>query len=170
MGIHSSKQCFLKEKYSMAHRLLIFEWLYKADQDFGFASLALESGDMPFYDQICTSFHQAVEKYLKAYIVAHDLPFLKLHDLEKLLRTCISHDATLSSLEEACRFLNPFYVELRYADNLFVTATKDQAEKAHVFASFVQQEIRNKLDINHEITLEEIRREDAAVDKILQKK
>lgn len=103
----------------MAHRLLILEWLYKADQDFGLALLTLQDTNRSFYDQICTSFHQAVEKYLKAYIVAHELSFRKLHDLEKLLRTCITHDATISSLEEACRFLNPFYVELRYADTPF---------------------------------------------------
>lgn len=153
----------------MAHRLLILEWLYKADQDFGLAALTLQDPKSSFYDQICTAFHQAVEKYLKAYVVAHDLSFKKLHDLEKLLRICVVHDATISSLEEACRFLNPFYVELRYADTPFVTATKDQAEKAHAFASLVQQEIRNKLDIDHEITLEEIRREDAEVDTILGK-
>lgn len=153
----------------MAHRLLILEWLYKADQDFGFAALTLQDSKMFFYDQVCTSFHQAVEKYLKAYIVAHDLSFRKIHDLEKLLRICIAQDATLSSLEETCRFLNPFYVELRYADTPFLTATKHQTEEAHRFASLVQQEIRKKLNIDHEITLDEIRREDAAVDRILRK-
>lgn len=152
----------------MVHRLLILEWLYKADQDFGFAAMTVRDPAVPFYDQICTSFHQAVEKYLKAYIVANELSFRKLHDLEKLLHTCMAHDESLSSLEEACRFLNPFYVELRYADTPFLTATKHQAEEAHGFASLVQQKIRKKLDIDHEITLEEIRREDAAVDKILQ--
>lgn len=153
----------------MAHRLLILEWLYKADQDFGFAALTLQDSKMSFYDQICTSFHQAVEKYLKAYIVAHDLSFRKLHDLEELLRICMAHDATLSSVEEACRFLNPFYVELRYADTPFLTATRRQVEEAHLFTSLVQQEIRKKLNIDHEITLKEIRREDLAVDKILRK-
>lgn len=153
----------------MAHRLLILEWLYKADQDFGFASIALQDAKMSFYDQICTSFHQSVEKYLKAYIVAYTLPFKKLHDLEKLLHTCVVRDATLSSLEEACRVLNPYYVELRYADTPFLTAVKNQAEEARRFAALVQQKIRKKLDIDHEITLEEIRRENMGVDKILQK-
>ncbi|MBI3559844.1 HEPN domain-containing protein [Candidatus Gottesmanbacteria bacterium] len=154
----------------MTHRLLILEWLYKADQDFGFAAIALREPAMTFYDPICTSFHQAVEKYLKAYIVAHELSFRKLHDLEKLLRMCMMHDEALISLEEACLFLNPFYVELRYADTPFVAATKHQAEEAYRFASLVQQEIRKRLHVDHEIALEEIRRENAAVDKILQKK
>ncbi len=153
----------------MVHRLLILEWLYKADQDFGFAAMTVRDPAISFYDQICTSFHQAAEKYLKAYIVARELSFRKIHDLEKLLHICMTHDASLVSLEAACRFLNPFYVELRYADTPFLTATKHQAEEARRFASLVQQEIRKKLNINHEITLEEIRREDAAVDKILQK-
>ncbi len=29
------------------------------------------------------------EKYLKAFIIAHDLEFLKIHDLPVLLKTCL---------------------------------------------------------------------------------
>ncbi len=51
----------------MAHKLVVLEWLFKADQDFGFAKTIL-SYPREYYDQICFHFQQAAEKYLKAYI------------------------------------------------------------------------------------------------------
>lgn len=50
------------------------EWLDKAGEDFAFALVNLQEGK-PFFSQICFHFHQAAEKYLKAYIVAWGLDF-----------------------------------------------------------------------------------------------
>lgn len=69
----------------MAEARLVREWLEKAADDFAFARVNLEEGK-PFYAQICFHFNQAAEKYLKAYIVAHDLDFRKLHDFPLLLK------------------------------------------------------------------------------------
>ena len=69
----------------MVDRRLVDEWLGKADEDFGFASINLDE-DRPFFPQICFHFHQAAEKYLKAYIVANVLAFRKAHDLVLLLQ------------------------------------------------------------------------------------
>ncbi len=59
---------------------VVQEWLAKADEDFEFAKVNLMEGK-PFYSQICFHFQQAAEKYLKAYIIAHELEFRKIHDL-----------------------------------------------------------------------------------------
>jgi HEPN domain-containing protein len=61
----------------MAEPRLIDEWLKKAEEDYQFAASVLE--DSTFYAQICFHFHQAAEKYLKAFIVARDLDFQKIH-------------------------------------------------------------------------------------------
>src|SRR3989344_3553011 len=122
----------------MEHKLVVLEWIYKADQDFGYAGLGLadESG---YYDQICFLFQQAVEKYLKAYIVANDLKFVKEHSLVKLLDECVKTDVSLSILRDGCKFLTVFYFEVRYPDEQFVVATKEQAEKALEAAARVQR-------------------------------
>lgn len=151
----------------MAHRLVVLEWLYKADQDFGFAQTSLSSKDLNYFDQICFFFHQAAEKYLKAYIVKFDLKFAKLHDLVKLLEICSTHDSSLKSLTESCSYLTPFYFETRYADEIFTVLTREQAEKAHQHAREIQTAIRQKLGIGREITLEEIKKEDEQIDKTL---
>ena len=61
----------------MAEPRLVNDWLKKAEEDFGFASSVLE--DSTFYAQICFHFHQAAEEFLKAFIVARDLNFQKIH-------------------------------------------------------------------------------------------
>lgn len=53
---------------------IVQEWIEKANQDFEFARVNFEE-DKPFYAQICFHFQQAAEKYLKAYIIAHELEF-----------------------------------------------------------------------------------------------
>ncbi len=53
---------------------IIQEWVEKGEEDFEFAKINLEEGK-PFFAQICFHFHQAAEKYLKAYIVANGLEF-----------------------------------------------------------------------------------------------
>jgi HEPN domain-containing protein len=49
----------------MVHKLVILRWLYKADQDFGFARSSLLDRGVTFYDQICFHFQQAAENILK---------------------------------------------------------------------------------------------------------
>jgi len=64
----------------MVDRDVIKEWITKADEDFEFARLNLEE-ERRFFAQICFHFHQAGEKYLKAFIIANALEFRKIHDL-----------------------------------------------------------------------------------------
>lgn len=151
----------------MAHKLVVLEWLYKADEDFGFAKTSL--GQTDYFDQICFHFQQATEKYLKAYIVKFDLKFEKIHDLVKLLAICATHNLTLKVLKEDCRFLTPFYFEIRYADQIFITCTKKQAREAYQRAKRVRDLIKEKIGIRKEITLEDLKKEHRSVDKILKK-
>lgn len=150
----------------MAHRLVVLEWLYKADQDFGFAEKSLEREDLPYFDQIGFFLHQAVEKYLKAYIVKFDLKFEKQHDLERLLETVIEHDRGLAELREACRLLTPFYFETRYPGAGLVL-TREKVEEAINQVRKIQAVIRGKLGIEGEVTKEDLEKENKVVDEIL---
>jgi len=153
----------------MVHKLVVLEWLYKADQDFGFASLALSEEQLSYYDPICFHFHQAAEKYLKAYIVKYDLPFRKEHDLRKLATTCSKHHSAFSALIPACTYLNSFYIETRYADDRFVTFTREDALEAQKSAQTIQETVRSELGIHYEITIDIVQEENKKVDEQLQK-
>ncbi|NWF93477.1 MAG: HEPN domain-containing protein [Syntrophaceae bacterium] len=88
------------------------EWLKKAEEDFGFARTSLKQ--TRYYAQICFHFHQAAEKYLKAFIIANRLEFRPIHNLIKLLNICKNKNQRTEELEEACQYLNPFYIDTRY--------------------------------------------------------
>ena len=89
----------------MADPKVIQEWLNKADEDYEFALSVVE--DSTFYAQICFHFHQAAEKYLKSFIVAWDLEFLKIHDLPVLLKSCLAKDKSIQILSDDCKFRAP---------------------------------------------------------------
>ena len=127
----------------MAEFRLVNDWLKKAEEDFGFASSVLE--DSTFYAQICFHFHQAAEKYLKAFIVARDLEFQKIHDLPVLLKSCTAVDSSLQKIENECKFLNRFYLESRYPVHWPTKYTKEEALKAKSACQQVQKAIRDVL-------------------------
>jgi HEPN domain-containing protein len=79
---------------------IIKEWISKADDDFGFALINLQEGKR-FTAQICFHFQQSAEKYLKAYIISHDLEFRKTHDLPALLEICVSKNSSFKQYEKA---------------------------------------------------------------------
>ena len=58
----------------MVDRLIIDEWLVKAENDFEFAQMVFAE-EKEYYDHICFHFQQSAEKFLKAYIIANDLGF-----------------------------------------------------------------------------------------------
>ena len=153
----------------MAHKLVVLEWLYRADQDIGFVKVNLHSNEISYFDPLCFFSQQAAEKYLKAYIIKNNLLFTKIHDLLKLLNICIKHDNSFSSISENCGYLNSFYIETRYGDKIFAISTREQAENALSHAQIIKQFIKDKLGIRKEITLEEIKTEHKKIDKILKK-
>ena len=88
------------------------EWIDKADEDFGFASLSLEQTS--YFSQVCFHFQQAAEKYLKALIVAHDLELRRIHNLMELFVISKKAVPEVDSLKESCAYLNPYYIDTRY--------------------------------------------------------
>jgi len=128
----------------MADIAITREWIAKADDDFEFALANLEEGK-PFLALICFHFQQSAEKYLKAYIVAHDLEFKKIHDLPALLKTCMRVSTSLEQLNSDCEFLNTFYIETRYPVHWPTHFTKEEAAKAKSAADRIRQVITKAL-------------------------
>lgn len=124
----------------MVSKKLIEEWIHKAEEDFGFASSSLK--DSPYYAQICFHFQQTAEKYLKAFIVAHELDFQKSHDLLELLNICRLKEPSLSAIEESCAYLSRFYIDTRYPVQWPVDYTKEKAVKAQDAAKDVAVAIK----------------------------
>lgn len=115
----------------------------KAYEDFEYAKVSLNE-EIEFYSLICFHFHQAAEKYLKAFIVAKELNFKKTHDLKELVRICAGFDKEFDQLSDLVSELNPYYIETRYPE--FVSSmNKPSAEEVmksvEKIASFVNAKL-----------------------------
>ncbi len=128
----------------MVDREIINEWRTKADDDFEFARINLEE-EKPFFAQICFHFHQSVEKYFKAYIIANKLEFRRVHDLVWLAKHCLSQDATFDYVIEDSEYLNTFYIESRYPVQWPTDFSKNEATKAFHAAQNIRNFIIKKL-------------------------
>jgi HEPN domain-containing protein len=128
----------------MVDRRLIIEWLAKADEDYGFASSVIK--DSVYYGQICFHYQQAAEKYLKAFIVAHELLFEKIHDLLILLSVCSRKEPTLTEMKNDCTFLNRFYINTRYPVHWPTNHTMDDAFSAQKAAQNIGNTIKKLLE------------------------
>jgi HEPN domain-containing protein len=96
------------------------------------------------HDATCFHCQQAVEKYFKALLQEYgeSIPFT--HDLRKLHRMLVPHDATLKPLRPGLRSLTVFAVEYRYPGK---RATAKQARAAIQVADLVRREIRKRLGL-----------------------
>ena len=122
---------------------LINGWIEKADEDLKYAKVSLEE-NLEFYPQICFLLHQAVEKYLKAYIIASELDFQKTHDLGRLVKICGQKDNEFNQYFDKITDLNTYYIETRYPD-FEVLVNKSQAEKALSLAEQISTFVKQKI-------------------------
>lgn len=97
------------------NKLLVREWLDKADADYEVATSLFRSKKKKKINYII-GFHcqQAIEKYLKALLLCHKTDFPKIHDLIKLLNLIKTKDPFLNGIKNELNILNPFAVWLRY--------------------------------------------------------
>lgn len=96
---------------------LVKGWLRKAESDLTASNLCIAQGQA--LDTACFHAQQAVEKCLKAYLVAYNINFPFTHNLEKLIELCMLNDPSFSGVKNMAQSLTPFAVELRYDDEFW---------------------------------------------------
>ena len=128
----------------MVDKEIIREWLSKAEEDFEFAFINLEEGKN-YFPQICFHFHQAADKYLKAFTIAHELEFRKIHDLPLLLNIYKSKNPSLGELEADCEYLNAFYIDTRYPVHWPTHFSREETQNALQSARHIRSLVELKL-------------------------
>jgi len=119
--------------------------LKKTDADLRVSKELLDLNEEPWI----ITFHaqQAIEKYLKAYLVYKQVKFKKTHDILDLLDLCINEDKEFEKLKEldlegfseyATEFRHPSYLE----------PTLEEAEEAIRIAEKVRELVVKKLNIS----------------------
>lgn len=90
------------------------EWLRKAEEDYVVATALVRRRKSPTPNAVSIHCQQCAEKYLKAYLVQHNVIFPKTHDLLELHRLCLSVDPAFTLIGDLLDLLNPYSVEFRY--------------------------------------------------------
>jgi HEPN domain-containing protein len=121
----------MKERTDLVHGLL-----RKADSDLAAADATFSA---EAYDAAAFHAQQAVEKYLKAFLVSASVDFPYTHNLTKLIELCASVDGSFQSLLGLAEPLTPYAVELRYDTDFWPTeeAAVEARDAARAVKDFV---------------------------------
>ena len=87
------------------------DWVRIAEKDWGRAQKLLAEGD---FEAAGFFLQQAMEKYLKAYLLSHGWTLKRIHDLEILLNDALPFDASLEEFRSLCQIASGFYMIERY--------------------------------------------------------
>ena len=108
---------------------LVAEWFRYAEDDIDTA-LLLKDMRPQHHEIICYHCEQAVEKYLKGFLISKKQMPPKTHDLRNLCNLCSEQDSAFSSLLMQCSYLTQFGVQPRYPKEMYLTsANVEQAVK-----------------------------------------
>ena len=124
-------------------RDFVQQWLKKANSDLQAAKLLCAGG---LEDYFTSGFHaqQAAEKYIKAFLVRHQVEFPKTHDIGRLRQLVARRDAALAERLEKADVLTPYGVDMRYPEEFEVVSQK-RAACAVALAERVKEEILTSL-------------------------
>lgn len=107
-------------------RHLVRDWLRKADLDCDVAERLASEGDR-FRDVVAFHCQQAVEKYVKAILVRHQVEFRKMHDIEQLLHILGGMEPSIADRLADAKWLTPFGVDIRYPGDFPETLPGDES-------------------------------------------
>ena len=116
---------------------IIKQWIEKADHDLGTAQLTFIH--IPkFRDTIAFHCQQAVEKYLKAYLLFLDAPFKKIHDLTVLLGLITEFEPISDEMFDQSAELQDYAIEIRYPDTILDLSEEDIIRAIQIAKDFRQ--------------------------------
>lgn len=119
-------------------------WIEYADNDLRAAQVLIDVKD-PLIGVSLYHIEQAVEKALKAYLIAHDVSFALTHDLKPLLKSCTTLDTNFDQFAADAKEISPYATKSRYPNKSYSAPTKAAVEqlikKAGTIVEFVHARI-----------------------------
>jgi len=82
---------------------------------------------------------QAVEKFLKAYLLSKGWKLHRVHDLEVLLNEALTYDASFERFRVACQKITQFYISDRYPLVSHVALNEDDVrDSLHLISGLIE--------------------------------
>ena len=119
------------------------EWIKKAEGDWQVARRERQAA-RPVWEAVAFHAQQCAEKYVKAFLDEHDIPFEKIHDLVVLLSLTAGKLPELEAMKGELGYLTPFATVSRYPG---AEVDSEMADKAMHIAERVRRILRVALGI-----------------------
>jgi len=104
------------------------QWLDKARKDLAAGAVLLKE-EFEDYENVGFHAQQAAEKFIKAFLVRHQIEFPKSHDIALLRQLVARVDPRLAEKLATADALTPYGVEFRYPGDL-PSVSRDEGERA----------------------------------------
>ncbi|MFH1187644.1 MAG: HEPN domain-containing protein [bacterium] len=120
------------------------DWFQKSDEDFAVAKLLFKESD--FMDTVGFHLHQAIEKYLKGFLLFNDQDYPLIHNLTMLLQQCGKFDNDILDYSEECERLNGYFISSKYPVDPPTDYPKEEMQKSIEMAEFLIKYISKKTE------------------------
>jgi HEPN domain-containing protein len=103
------------------------DWFRIGDKELERAKNLLNFGDL---EGAGFNIQQALEKYLKGYLLSKEWELRRIHNLESLLNEAILYDPSFEEFRTACQKITQYYVEERYPFVVTSELTRDEIKES----------------------------------------
>jgi HEPN domain-containing protein len=124
--------------------IVVLEWVEKAEEDYLGATIWARQRKNFKPGKLCWDCQQCVEKYLKAFLTRHRVPFARDHKLEALLAECVNRDSDFRLLKSDVDAVDICQPKIRYPGN---EVTEQQARAAFAACKKIRKFTRAKLGL-----------------------
>jgi len=122
---------------------MVRQWFNIAERDLATAKQGIES-KIVLTDSVCFHCQQSAEKYLKSYLVFHQVDFPKTHSMSTLVNLCASIDTSFNDILNEADFLTDYAVEIPYPDDWY-EPTLEETKKAFSIVLTIKDFVLNKI-------------------------
>jgi len=130
----------------MVEDVIIKEWFLKGEKDIDDAEFLLENDRA--LENVAFHVHQALEKYIKGYLIYNGWELEKIHDIVKLLKEAAKYDDSFKGFVGFARAVTRFYFESRYPVGYDTDYTKEEMQevidRANDLISLIKEKVRFK--------------------------
>ena len=103
------------------------DWFRIGSKEINRAKLLLNMGD---FEGAGFNIHQAVEKYLKGFLLSRGWKLRRIHDLEALLKDAVGYEPSFDRFHNDCQKITEYYIEDRYPSLVTSILTEEEVRSS----------------------------------------
>lgn len=123
---------------------VVKEWFERGKHDLDVANILLAEEE--YFDVVLFHIHQAVEKYLKGFLIHRGWELKKIHDLESLMTEAMGFDVEFQNYLDFGRKLTAFYYEERYPPGPIASCSEEEVEDMLTTAESIISRIKEGIE------------------------